>query len=416
MVCFNLVKGFLGATIRQFGFMLDGLKEVEGALTARGVPFVLLQGNAADTVPALARGIGAAAVVTDLTTVRIGREWRRAVAENLSSDVSFEVVDAHNVVPVWVASPKLEYAARTIRSKIHKQLGDWFLPVPSVFPDLPSAVDAAMDGAPGAGEGPSAKSSSKASSSSSSSAAASSSSSAASSSSSRGSSPVPRGMDPGSIKLDAASSSESCSLLGVGASIDWAKAKAGLQVDRDVQEVDWITPGEQGGARALGAFCDRLKGYSKHRNDASKDALSCLSPYFHFGQLSPLAANLAVRRRRKADPESADAFFEESVIRRELSDNYCFYNPRYDQIEGLYPQFGNNSWAQVSLRAHAGDRRPKVYTYDQLDRGETHDELWNACQMEMVVRGKMHGFCRMLWAKKILEWTESPQQAMDVAL
>jgi len=206
------------------------------------------------------------------------------------------------------------------------------------------------------------------------------------------------------------------SLLGIGSTIDWSEVAKGLTVDRTVEEVSWITPGEHGARETLYRFCARLKGYSKQRNDPGRDALSGLSPYFHFGQLSPLAANLAVRAYRKSDPESADAFFEESVIRRELSDNYCFYNSRYDEIEGLYPQFDNNSWAQETLRAHARDRRPKLYSAQELDEGRTEDPLWNACQLEMVVTGKMHGFCRMLWAKKILEWTSSPQAAMDTAL
>jgi len=111
------------------------------------------------------------------------------------------------------------------------------------------------------------------------------------------------------------------------------------------------------------------------------------------------------------------SFIEESIVRRELAENYCFFNPDgYDRLDGLYPQYDNNSWAQKTLREHAGDKREVVYTAEQLEKGRTHDELWNASQLEMVHTGKMHGFLRMYWAKKILEWTPSPGEALRIAI
>jgi len=112
-----------------------------------------------------------------------------------------------------------------------------------------------------------------------------------------------------------------------------------------------------------------------------------------------------------------DSFLEELIIRRELTDNYCFYNrDGYDRLDGLYPQYDNDSWAQKSLEIHKNDKREYLYTRDQFEKGLTHDELWNAAQHEMAHGGKMHGFLRMYWAKKILEWTPNPEEALNVAI
>jgi deoxyribodipyrimidine photo-lyase len=189
-------------------------------------------------------------------------------------------------------------------------------------------------------------------------------------------------------------------------------------VDRSVPEVTWAEPGEDGAAATLATFLrERLKAYAVARNDPTKAALSQLSPYLHFGQLSAQRAALAARAARTSSTAaSVDAFLEELIVRRELADNYCFYNPRYDELDGLYPTFGNDSWAQRTLREHAGDAREYTYSLAQLEEGRTHEDLWNAAQLEMVHTGKMHGFMRMYWAKKILEWTASPAEALRIAL
>jgi deoxyribodipyrimidine photo-lyase len=115
-------------------------------------------------------------------------------------------------------------------------------------------------------------------------------------------------------------------------------------------------------------------------------------------------------RASSASPEAKEDFLEELIVRRELSDNFCFHNVNYDNING-FPE-----WARKTLSAHAKDRRDYIYSYDQFDSAGTHDDLWNAAHREMVQRGKMHGYMRMYWAKKILEWTESPEQAMEIAI
>ena len=105
-----------------------------------------------------------------------------------------------------------------------------------------------------------------------------------------------------------------------------------------------------------------------------------------------------------------DVFLEELIVRRELSDNFCYYNPDYDTIKA-FPR-----WAKETLNEHRKDRREYLYTQDQLEHGDTHDPLWNASQTEMVKRGKLHGYMRMYWGKKIMEWTVSPEQALKIAI
>ncbi len=160
----------------------------------------------------------------------------------------------------------------------------------------------------------------------------------------------------------------------------------------------------------MGLFLSqKLAAYNERRNDPTLDGQSDLSPYLHFGQVS--AQKLAWEVRRRAlDTPSGDAFLEELIVRRELSDNFCLYNEKYDSFEG-FP-----AWAQKSLNAHRGDKREFLYSPKQFENAATHDELWNACQREMVQRGKMHGYMRMYWAKKILEWSASPEEALATAI
>lgn len=153
----------------------------------------------------------------------------------------------------------------------------------------------------------------------------------------------------------------------------------------------------------------RLDGYSVNRNDPTLDGQSGLSPYLHFGSLSAQRAALDVREAFRAD-EDINSFLEELIVRRELSENYCFYNPGYDSIEGAH------DWAKKTIAEHADDSREYIYGTDEFETAKTHDPLWNAAQKEMVKTGKMHGYMRMYWAKKILEWTPDAQTAFDTAL
>lgn len=137
--------------------------------------------------------------------------------------------------------------------------------------------------------------------------------------------------------------------------------------------------------------------------------MSNLSSYLHFGQISAQRVALEVQPFIEY-AESQKSFLEELIVRRELSDNFCFYNKYYDSFEG-FP-----NWAKKTLNEHRNDKREFIYSLQQFEDAKTHDDLWNAAQIEMTTTGKMHGFMRMYWAKKILEWSASPEDALETAI
>ena len=182
-----------------------------------------------------------------------------------------------------------------------------------------------------------------------------------------------------------------------------------MNLDRSVGVLD-LAPGEKGAHKALSDFIEyRLADYNELRNYPEKECQSNLSPYLHYGQLSAQRVALEVQ---KADValENKAAYLEELIVRRELSDNYCFYNPNYDNIAGAA------AWAQKTLSEHALDEREYLYSLPQFEQAKTHDRLWNAAQKQLLLEGKIHGYMRMYWAKKILEWTISPAQALEFAI
>ena len=352
-VAFNLVTSFLGAGARQFGFMLRGLQELQPKLQALGIPFFLLQGDPADTIPSLVSQCSASLLITDFSPLRLGKDWRAQVSSRIT--IPFQEVDTHNVVPVWIASDKREYAARTIRPKITNKLPEYLKDIPT----LPLT--------------------------------------SSSSSSSPSFSPSVWGKD-----------------LPQPSTIDWdSLLEEVLTKGADVPEVSWCRPGEEAALQALSNFLSkaRLSKYADKRNDPCiPDALSNLSPYLHFGQLSPQRAALEATKNKAIHKASVESFLEELVVRRELSDNFCYYEPRYDSLEAA------SDWAKDTLRLHTQDKREFIYTREQFEKGKTHDKLWNAAQLEVVHTGKMHGFMRMYWAKKILEWTATPEEALEISI
>ena len=334
-VIFCLVPQFLNATIRQYGFMIKGLQEVEENLGKKNVPFFLLSGFPKIEIPRFVNRYKIGTIVADFSPLRINKVWKESVIKNIN--IPFYEVDAHNIIPCWTASSKQEYGARTLRPKLHRLL-------PEFLKDLPS------------------------------------------------------------LKKHPYKWKEKISI------IDWGKSLNTLDVDLTIQEVEWIKPGEKAAFRTMQEFFkNNLLFYDKQRNDPIRDGQSNLSPYLHFGQISPQRIALEAFKSR-ADKKSRDAFLEELIVRRELSDNFCLYNSNYDNVEG-FP-----AWAKKTLNEHRNDERKYLYTLKQFENALTHDELWNAAQMEMLKKGKMHGYMRMYWAKKILEWTETPEKAMKIAI
>lgn len=147
---------------------------------------------------------------------------------------------------------------------------------------------------------------------------------------------------------------------------------------------------------------DHLDRVPDERNDPSKGCVSRLSPYLHFGQISPLYIALKVKDRRSP---GSDIFLEELIVRRELAMNFVHYNEKYDSIQCL------PDWAVKTLEEHIGDPREYIYSDRELEEALTHDRYWNAAQKELLIRGHMHGYMRMYWGKKILEWSSTPEEA-----
>ncbi|XP_051137811.1 deoxyribodipyrimidine photo-lyase [Andrographis paniculata] len=344
-IAFNLFHQFKGAKARQLGFMLRGLKKLNSDLRSTlQIPFFLFQGEAVDTIPKFLEDCGASLLVTDFSPLREVRQWKEELCKKVNESVSIHEVDAHNVVPLWVASDKLEYGARTIRSKINKALPQYLVDFPELnFPKRkwPSFSN----------------------------------------------------------------------------SIDWdTLIESVVRQGAEVPELEWCESGEQAALEVLmgaknGFLKARLKNYPTDRNNPLKPkALSGLSPYLHFGQISAQRCALEAHKVQKLHPQAVDVFLEELIVRRELADNFCFYQPQYDSLLGAW------EWARKTLMDHASDKREHIYSREQLEKGQTADPLWNASQLEMVHHGKMHGFMRMYWAKKILEWTTGPEEALAIAI
>ncbi len=329
-----LPRTYLGATIRQFGFMLDGLEETDRELRKYGIPLILLTGMANEVLPQFIEKHNVGLLVTDQIPLRIHRQVINRIADDTA--IPIHQVDAHNIVPVWVASDHQEFSAATFRPKLHRLLPEFL----TSFPRLKRH--------PYAWPNP----------------------------------PVP----------------------------DWEKARKSLRVDMAVPEVDWLKPGLIGAGRVLKEFfTHRLPIYGELNRNPEFNAQSDLSPYLHYGQVSAQRIALTAQTYDRWIT-SQEAFLEQIVVRRELADNFCWYNTAYDSFDG-FPD-----WAKSTLNDHRRDARPHLYNREQFEEAATHDELWNAAQLELVIKGKMHGYMRMYWAKKILEWSRSPEEALADAI
>ena len=180
------------------------------------------------------------------------------------------------------------------------------------------------------------------------------------------------------------------------------KALSSLNIKRTVKKAAFKGGTEEAKAHLTTFINRKLSSYAEFRNDPTKEYLSNMSPYLHFGQISPLY--IASKVLETGNPGSTP-YLEELIVRRELSMNFVYYNNKYDSLEGL------PAWCRKTLGKHRHDMREYTYTVEELEHAQTHDPYWNACQKEMVSTGKMHGYMRMYWGKKIIEWSETPEDA-----
>ncbi|KAK6158046.1 hypothetical protein DH2020_005360 [Rehmannia glutinosa] len=370
-IAFNLFNQFKGAKARQLGFMLRGLKKLHSDLQSTlDIPFYLFQaslsfrlgcpaesgmvsrvlgilveahfGEAVDSIPSFLKECGASLLVTDFSPLREVRQWKEEICKRVNESVSIQEVDAHNVVPVWVASDKLEYGARTIRNKINKKLPEYLVD----FPDLRTP------------------------------------------------------------KRKWATASNF---------IDWDNLIASVvRQGAEVPELEWCEPGERAALEISAQRCAL---------EAQK-----------IRKLNPQLVVTAILK-------AVDAFLEELIVRRELADNFCFYQPHYDSLQGAW------EWARKTLMDHAADKREHLYTREQLEKAQTADPVSTQCRRffakEYHVSGilletlrdvcPIHLFLSalecfsvrngllwkdawMYWAKKILEWTSGPEEALATAI
>ncbi len=194
--------------------------------------------------------------------------------------------------------------------------------------------------------------------------------------------------------------------------INWKQELENLKIDRTVLPVSFPIPGEKEALKQLKKFLESgLPHYALKKNIPYMPYTSRLSAYLHFGHISAQRVALEVEKVFEGTKKSPSAlsFLEELIVRKELSDNFCFYSDDYESPEN-FP-----NWARLTLKAHRQDKRNYLYKLKELDQAQTHDTLWNAAQNEMRRFGYMHGYMRMYWAKKILEWTKSPEEAMKFA-
>ena len=355
VVIFNLFHSKGPRSYEHAKFMLDGLREVAKSFKKLAIPFLLTADTSEIPLEATLKSLQPSALYFDFSPLHGPRNLAKRLAKELS--ISTYVVDTHNIIPTWVASDHQEFAAHTFRRKVHQYLEDFLK--------------------------------------------------------------EPVKVQPQTIALKKLSHSLSFDEAQVFIEKVYTKRRINIA----------FKPGEQAARTVLDNFIsERLETYAVKRNDIADDGQSGLSPYLHFGQISSLRVALEVLAKVNTPPllfnearmasagsipsevDGMNALFEEMIVRKELSDNFCFFAKSYKDMQSV------PNWAVKTLEAHANDLREFIYTTKELEEATTHDELWNAAQIEMMQTGKLHGYMRMYWAKKILEWSESPQKAIDAAM
>ncbi|MBN9663779.1 MAG: deoxyribodipyrimidine photo-lyase [Acidobacteria bacterium] len=186
---------------------------------------------------------------------------------------------------------------------------------------------------------------------------------------------------------------------------------ASCEIDHSVAPSISYTGGRLAAEKLLQHFLrNNLRRYARERNEPAAHATSDMSPYLHFGQISSLEIALAAAEYAKEHDLIASEFLEELIVRRELAFNYARHVENPGSLNNL------PDWAKTTLRKHAVDPRSPVYSLKEFEQAETHDALWNACQTEMLLRGKIHGYYRMYWGKKIIEWSRTCEDALETMI
>lgn len=361
-VCFCLRSDVPGANSRHYAFMLQGLAETAGAVERLGAAFVLL----IDRDPDCLAG-DAAAAVTDCGYLEWQLAWRQRMAAAFACPLT--QVETECAVPVDILSQKEEYAAASLRPKLHRLVGACLASPLAADrpPKLRHGIDAKTLGPP---------------------------------------------------KDAVVEPSRIPALL------------APPFVPNTIRPSAIFAGGEKPAWRRLKSFlADKIAAYARDGNNPDLDVCSGLSPYLHFGQISPLAIAREIlsfcsdhawpprRRPAKGEAEAEqaapllagrDVFLEQLLVRRDLAINFAVRNPAYQKYHAI-PQ-----WARRSLERHRPDPRPYLYDAAALENAATHDRYWNAAQRQMLATGHMHNYMRMYWGKKVIEWMRDPEEAFHL--
>ena len=334
------------ASDRFHTFILEGVPETRRRLALRGIGYLFhLRRRRSDPNDALYRlAERAALVVTDDYPTFVARDHNRSVPARIGAP--YLAVDSSCVIPMRLFEKK-EYAAYTIRPKVHRLLEAHLRPVERVELRVRFAAAPLL----------------------------------------------PAGLDTEVTAANIASLVASC------------------EIDHSVAPALGYQGGRLAAEARLRHFIEHdLKRYAADRNEPSAHATSNLSPWLHFGQISSLEIALAAKLHAEDHGYSAAEFLEELIVRRELAFNHSLYAADPKSLANV------PNWARETLGKHDGDERPWIYTQEQFERAETHDALWNATQKEMLLRGKIHGYYRMYWGKKAIEWSRSHQEALDTMI
>ncbi len=335
----GLTCAYPHANDRFHTFVLEGVPETARRLAKLGIGYVFhlrrRRNDPDNALYELARD--AAAVVADDYPAFVARRYNARVPVKLG--IPYFVVDSSCIVPMNRID-KREYAAYTIRPKIHKLLPKYLQPAPQPKPGR--RFDEPV-------------------------------------------SPLHTPVREADIPALAAS----------------------CEIDHSIAPSTAFRGGRLEAERRLEHFLNaNLRRYASARNEPSAHATSNLSPYLHFGHISSLEVALEAREYAQEHKLIADEFLEELIVRRELAFNFARYSEDTETLDAL------PDWALRTLRKHDGDRREPCYTAEQLEQAATHDALWNATQKELLLRGKIHGYYRMYWGKKIIEWSATHQDAI----
>jgi deoxyribodipyrimidine photo-lyase len=182
---------------------------------------------------------------------------------------------------------------------------------------------------------------------------------------------------------------------------------ASCEIDHSVKPSTAFHGGRLEVEKRLTHFLQKnLKKYAEGRNEPSENATSHMSPYLHFGHISSLEVALKVKDYATENNLMDEEYLEELIVRRELAFNFARFTTDQESLSNL------PDWAKKTLQAHASDPRDPAYNREEFELARTHDALWNATQKELLLRGKMHGYYRMYWGKKIIEWSRTCEEAL----